>query len=251
MFKENNRNNEFEYKEFKRVPHFHSYPHAPHPRVPHHHPPYETRRPFRRYPPYMSPIRISREDFKEIKHFFILSIIIDKENGINGYQLQEQYKIPRGSMIRSLEELEQAEYLNMKETTIEGRDQKIYFISEKGKQYLEQLKEKWANEFAMMSDMAPPEEYAHPFARRLHRMEIIRFIERCESKEDALDYFRGMRSKLKRSLKRLNSRIKNTTQIKEELDSIIISIEKMDRLDKKMLKELLQDIEKNIRKERL
>jgi DNA-binding MarR family transcriptional regulator len=237
MFRENKRNNEFEYKEFKRVPH--------------HHPSYETRRSFRRHPPAMSPIHISREDFKEIKHFFILSIIIDKENGINGYQLQEQYKIPRGSMIRSLEELEQAEYLNVKETTIEGRDQKIYCISEKGKQYLEQLKEKWANEFAMMSDMAPPEEYAHPFARRPHRMEVIRFIERCESKEDALDYFRGMRSKLKRSLKRLNSRIKNTTQIKEELDSIIISLEKMDSLDKNMLKELLQDIKNNIRKERL
>ena len=192
-----NRDYDFEPREFNRFPYFQGQP---------------------QFPPPMPPIPISREDFKEIKHFFILSIIIDKKEGINGYQLQEKYQIPRGSMIRSLEELEKGEYLNVKEMTIEGRDQKIYFISEKGKEYLEQLKEKWANEFAMMSDMAPPEVYAHPFARRPHRKRIIRFIEQCESKEDALDYFRGMRSKLKFSLDRLNSRIQNITEIKEELN---------------------------------
>lgn len=247
----NNRDYDFEPREFNRFPYFQGQPHVPPPRVPYGRRSYGSRHPYRHFPPLMPPIPISREDFKEIKHFFILSIIIDKKEGINGYQLQEQYQIPRGSMIRSLEELEKGEYLEVKETTIEGRDQKIYFISEKGKEYLEQLKEKWANEFAMMSDMAPPEEYAHPFARSPHRKKIIRFIEQCESKEDALDYFRGMRSKLKFSLDRLTSRIQNITQIKEELNSVIKSIEKMDKLDKNELKDLLKNIENKIRKERI
>jgi DNA-binding MarR family transcriptional regulator len=247
MFEENKKNNEFEYKEFKRVPNFQGYPYGPSPRTPPHPSHHKRRNHFRPFPPPMPPIPISREDFKEIKHFFILSIIMDKKEGINGYQLQERYKIPRGSLIRSLDELEKGEYLKVRETTVEGRDQKIYFVSEKGKQYLEQLKERWANEFAMMSDMAPPELYAHPFTRRPHRMKMMHYIERCESKEDALDYFRGMRSRLKGSIKRLNSRIQNITQIKEQLDSIIASIEKMDILDKKKVKELLEDVKKNIR----
>lgn len=241
MFEENKKKNES-----NDIPEFHV-PHPPHaralPRPPHH----RIRRPHGPFPPPMPPVPISREDFKEIKHFFILSIIIDKEEGINGYQLQERYKIPRGIMIRNLEKLEREGYLNVKETNIEGREQKIYFISENGKQYLEQLKEKWANEFAMMSDMAPPELYNHPFTRRPQRKKIIRFIERCESKEDALDYFRGMRLKLKLSIKRLSSRIEHITEIKEELDSIISNIEKMETLDKEKLKDLVKDVKNNIR----
>ena len=60
-----------------------------------------------------------------------------------------------------------------------------------------------------------------------------------------------MRSKLKFSLERLNSRIQNITQIKEELNSVIKSIEKMDKLDKKELKDLLKSIDSKIRKERI
>ncbi|TFG11639.1 MAG: PadR family transcriptional regulator [Promethearchaeota archaeon] len=244
MFDKNNINEDFE-----RDPYFREFNHGPSPRTPYHPPPHTRRRSFRPPPPPMPPIPVSREDFKELKHFFILSIIIDKEEGINGYQLQEHYNIPRGSMLRSLEELENGEYLKVTETKVEGRDQKIYSISEKGKQYLEHLKEKWANEFATMSDMAPPEVYAHPFTRRPHRVKMMRFIEHCESKEEALDYFRGMRSKLTLSIKRLNFRIENITQIKEELDSVISNIEKMDGLDKKKVKDLVKDV--NIKKRHL
>ncbi|TFG18871.1 MAG: hypothetical protein EU533_07340 [Promethearchaeota archaeon] len=241
MFDKNNPNEDFErdsyFRELKSGP-----PHrAPHP------PPHARRRSYRYPPPPMPPIPISRDDFKELKHFFILSIIIEKEEGINGYQLQERYNIPRGSMLRSLEELENGEYLKVMEIKVEGRDQKIYLISEKGKQYLEQLKEKWANEFAKMSDMAPPEVYAHPFTRRPHRKKIMRIIEQCDSKEDALDYFRGMRAKLNLSIKRLNSRIEYTTKIKEELDSVISSIEYMDILDIKKVKDLVKDVNVKIR----
>ncbi len=249
LFKKNEKDQEKDSMEFNHLPRFHGYPGNQHPMPPPGYFPYSRRSKYRHHPPPMPPIPISREDFKEIKYFFILSIIIDKVEGINGYQLQEKYKIPRGSMMRSLEELEKGEYLNVKDATIEGREQKIYFISDKGKQYLETLKEKWANEFAMMSDMAPPEEYGHPFVRRPHRMKILRFLERCESREDALDYFRGMRSKLKFSLERLNSRIQNVTQIKEELDSMISSIENMESFDKKAIKELLHNIQEKMSRE--
>lgn len=242
MFGKNNTNEDFE-----RDLYFREHNHGPSPRTPYHPPPHTRRRSFRPPPPPMPPIPVSREDYKELKHFFILSVIIDKEEGINGYQLQERYNIPRGSMLKTLEELEKGEYLNVKETKVEGREQKIYFISETGKQYLEHLKEKWANEFAKMSDMAPPEVYAHPFSRRPHRVRMMRFIEQCESKEDALDYFRGMRSKLNISIKRLNSRLEKTTQIKEKLDSVITSIEKMEDLDKKKVKDLVKDVNVKIR----
>jgi DNA-binding MarR family transcriptional regulator len=246
MFNKNERNRNPSYEGSDSEPYFQGEPRGPPPRPPHP-PPHPRRRSIRPPPPPMPPIPISREDFKELKYFFILSILIDKEEGINGYQLQERYKIPRGSMLRSLEELEKGDYLKVIETKVDGRDQKIYLISEKGKEYLEHLKEKWASEFAEMSDMAPPEVYAHPFSRRPHRVRMIRFIEQCDSKEDALDYFRGMRSKLSISIKRLNSRMQNITQIKEKLDSVISSIEKMDVLDKDKVKDLVKDVKVKIR----
>ncbi|MFX1366966.1 MAG: hypothetical protein ACFFCE_20105 [Promethearchaeota archaeon] len=53
------------------------------------------------------PLPIGREAFQEIRDFILLLIISEDPNGITGYQLQEKYNFPRGSLIRTLQDLEE------------------------------------------------------------------------------------------------------------------------------------------------
>ncbi|MHA1294424.1 MAG: hypothetical protein ACTSQJ_17410 [Promethearchaeota archaeon] len=80
------------------------HPHGPPPRgFPHHPPP----RGFPFFPPpFPMPIPFSREAFQDIKIFVILIIISEHQEGITGYQLQERFKLPRGTLIRTLDYLD-------------------------------------------------------------------------------------------------------------------------------------------------
>jgi len=192
---------------------------------------------------------MTRESFKEIKQFFILIILMGKPEGITGYQLQDKYSFPRGNMLRTLEELIEKKCVKTRKTVIKGRAQKFYIITDKGKHYLEELKEKWANRFARMSDMAPPERYGNPFFKTGPKMQMIQNIDDFKSKEDALDYFRGMRSSLKTFLASLEKRKENIEITKSELDGIIENIEKMKFFNVDEIKELVSEIQKKFRKD--
>ena len=232
-------NKQFQFQ--KRPPHG-SYP-PPHPPPP----PFGHPLPLR-HPPFGPPLPMTLESFKEIKHFIILMIISDKPKGITGYQLQEKYHFPRGTILKILNELETMGYLEYRETVIKGRAQKFYIISNRGKQYFEELKEKWANHFALMSDMAPPEKFSNPFFRKEPLKRMIRNINKCESKEDALDYFRGIRSNLKFHLTKIEKKRKNLEYSKNNLDEIIRKIEQMKEFDKATIKKMLQEKQKEFHK---
>jgi len=231
-----------EHRHFQKRP-----PHGPY-YYPHHHtPPFGLPHPLR-HPPFGPPLPMTLKSFKEIKHFIVLMIISDIPEGITGYQLQEKYHFPRGTILKVLNELETMGYLEYRETVIKGRAQKFYVISDKGKQYFEELKEKWANHFALMSDMAPPEKFSNPFFRKAPLKRMLRNINKCESKEDALDNFRGIRSNLKFHLTKIEKRRKNLEYSKNNLDEIISKIEQMTEFDKPTIKKMLQEKQKEFHK---
>ncbi len=227
----------------KRPPHG-SYP-PPYPPPP----PFGPPHPFT-HPPFGPPLPMTLESFKEIKHFIILMVISDLPEGITGYQLQEKYHFPRGTILKILNELETMEYLEYRETVINGRAHKFYTISNKGKEYFEMLKEKWANHFALMSDMAPPEHFNNPFFREKPLKRMLRNIDRCKSKEDALDYFRGVRSNLKFRLSKIEKKQKNLEYSKNKLDEVIGKLEEMKEFDSATIKKLIKEQRKERQKER-
>jgi DNA-binding PadR family transcriptional regulator len=204
-----------------------------------HRPPYS----FGGYPPPRASMPISRESFKELKHFFILMILVDKPEGITGYQLQEKYGFPRGSMLRSLEKLEAKKYVSTQVSTNKGREHKFYIITEEGKSYLENIKEKWTHHFALMSDMAPPEKYGNPFRRDHLRRDLMRKIEKFKSKEDAIDFFRGMRSHFKDSLSRLERRKERIQSTRSSIDEIVNKLEKMESFEIEEIKKIVKSIQ--------
>lgn len=208
---------------------------------PPHQPPFGGLHPFGSFPPFPKgpfkpPLPIGRESFQEIRDFIVLIIISEYPNGITGYQLQDKYNFPRGTLIRTLQELEDKKYLNSKEEIIEGRANKFYIITDEGKKFLEELKLKWANLFSMMSEITPSKGL---------RLFLIEKIKEFESKDDAIDFFRGLRSWMKGMLQRIERKIETFKGSKADLDRMIAEIEKMDTLSKDKIIEM---VEESIRK---
>jgi len=204
---------------------------------PPHHPPFGKFPPFGLFAPFPKqpfrpPTPIGKEAFQEIRDFIVLMIISEYPNGITGTQLQDKYNFPRGTMIRTLQELEDKKFLISKEELVEGRPNKFFFITELGRKYLEQLKLKWGNVFSMMSEITPSKGL---------RMFLLEKIEDFEDKDDAIDFFRGLRSWMKGMLKQIEKRIKNLKGSEVDLNRIIEEIEKMDSLNKDRIIEMVEE----------
>lgn len=175
---------------------------------------------------------IGRESFQEIRDFIVLLLISEYPNGITGYQLQEKYNFPRGTLIRTLQELEDKKYLISKEEIVEGRANKFFITTELGRKFLEELKLKWANLFSMMSEISPSKGL---------RLILLEKIKEFDSKDDAIDFFRGLRSWMTGMLQQIEKRIENFKGSKEDLDRLIEEIGKMESLNKDKIIEIVEE----------
>ena len=204
-------------------------------------PPFGGFPPFGSFPPFPKghfkpPLPIGRESFQEIRDFIILLIISEYPNGITGYQLQDKYNFPRGTLIRTLQELEEKNYLKSNEEIIEGRANKFYVITEHGRKFLDELKLRWANLFSIMSEISPSKGL---------RLILLEKIEEFETKDDAIDFFRGIRSWMKGMHHRIEKKIENFKKSRADLDKIIEEIDNMDTLNKDKIIEM---VDKSIQK---
>jgi len=207
----------------------------------HHEPPHQP--PFDDFPPFGSfasfskghfklPLPIGRESFQEIRDFIVLLIISEYPGGITGYQLQDKYNFPRGTLIRTLQELEDKKYLISKEEVVEGRANKFFIVTELGRKFLDELKLKWANLFSMMSEISPSKGL---------RLILLEKIKQFDTKDDAIDFFRGLRSWIKSMLQQIEKRIENFKKSKTNLDRLIEEIDKMESLNKDKIIEMVEE----------
>ncbi len=171
--------------------------------------------------------------------FFVLLILESQEKGITGYRLQTQFNFPRGSILRILDETAEKGYAKIDEVVDDGRNQKLYSITGSGKDFLKELKAKWALQFAMLSEMAPPDEYGFPFTRGPFGKRFMDDMEQCKSKDDAIDLVRGMRSFVTRFMNRLEKRLSRFSAMKDRFSKVIEEIEQMPSFDKESVKRLL------------
>ncbi|MFX0063366.1 MAG: hypothetical protein ACFFC7_14415 [Candidatus Hermodarchaeota archaeon] len=188
------------------------------------------------------PMPMSKKAFNEMRRLFLLKILKENKKGITGYQLQEEYRFPRTNVVRLLDKLLEDEYVEVKETTVDGRAHKLFFISQKGEQLLDDLQEKWSDSLANMSDMVP---FRHPFRGEKRRFRFMRKIDEMSSKEDVIDLLRGHRSRIKNRQKRLEMRLQYIADLRKNLDDLIEFTEKMDEFDKEKLKQKIREIRTN------
>ncbi|MHA1647330.1 MAG: hypothetical protein ACTSVL_07145 [Promethearchaeota archaeon] len=176
--------------------------------------------------------------YKDMKELFLLTTLNEEKEGLSGTQLQELHGLPRGNLMRSLDELKKQELI-VKNT------EKIFTITEKGQGYLEELKEKIAERNMIIDDIAPMEQYASPFHRLHQRDRLIYDLDLMNNKEELIDYFRGMRARITRHRNHLEHRLKNINMDKKELDELIQEIESA---DDSSIDEIKEKIRENLKK---
>ena len=186
-------------------------------------------------PPFPPPPPFGRQAFQDIKIFIILIIISEHQDGISGYQLQGKFKFSRGTLLRTLNDFEEKGYVKIKEVIVKGRAQKLYTISQSGREFLDHLKMKWTSQFARMSDMAPPEDFLGEELKVMLKEHMKDFV----TKDDTEDFFRGIRSWVNSTLTRIEHRRKNLLIVKSEIDKVIEKISKMEGFDLDSLKKLI------------
>ena len=172
--------------------------------------------------------------YKDMKELFLLTTLDEEKEGLSGTQLQELHGFPRGNLMRSLDELE-------KQELIVKNEEKIFTITEKGRGYLEELKEKIAERNMIIDDIAPMERYANPFHRHHHRDRLIYDLELMKNKEELVDYFRGMRARIARHRNHLEHRLEKMNMDKKELDDLIQQIELTDESSIDEIKEKIRE----------
>jgi DNA-binding PadR family transcriptional regulator len=201
-------------------------------------------------PPLGRSLPVNRKAFHEIRNFIILTIISEHSNkGITGYQLQERYGFPRGTLLRTLQSFENKNYVDIREEVIQGRANKFYVINSVGKEYLNTLRQKWANLFAMMTEKANPERCEHPFAREWFRLMIIDHIKVLDTKEEAEAFFIEIKGGIDEIIRRFSSRIQKLKHFRKEIDPLINLIEKMEPFNREMLKEAVYDFFSKLKEE--
>ena len=197
-----------------------------------------------------------RESHIEMLDLFILETIQENPNEITGYQMQTKFNIPRGTLTRHLEKLETIELVTSEKSEIKGRTQKIFTITEKGTDHLEALRENWAIRGEMLDELGPfedsygkPPRHMHPprgppGSRRRHshhhRRRLDPPFEEFLNKEQALDFFRGERSRINHIHSRLSTRLANAEEARSELDSLIEKIESMKEFSTEELKQIFE-----------
>lgn len=199
-------------------------------------------------PPLGKSLPVNRKSFREIRNFIILTII-SENNGITGYQLQERYNFPRGTLLRTLQSFEEKQYVETTEEVIQGRTNKFYTINEKGQAYLDKLKKKWANLFAMMSEKANPERCKHPFAREWFRLMMLEHVGILSSKADAEEFFNKIQGGINEMINRFTSRIEKLKHFREEIAHILNDIEKMEKYDQSKVETNLELLFHELREE--
>ena len=95
---------------------------------------------FGHLPHFKPPLPMTFEGFKEMRYMMILMILVDTPEGITGYQIQKQYNFPRGNLLRTLDDLVEMNHVKTSESVIDGRAHKFFIVTDKGKQFLEELK---------------------------------------------------------------------------------------------------------------
>jgi wobble nucleotide-excising tRNase len=144
-------------------------------------------------------------------------------------------------VLRILDDLEALEHVTTTETVKKGRAQKLYIITEKGKAYLNELKESWSERLTQMIEFTGPHMMGGVLMKKGVEMIIKHQLDTLKTKEDAIDLFRGLRSKAKTFIVKISERVDFLKNVKSELDSMIQEIEYMEEFDLEEIKNKVEE----------
>jgi DNA-binding PadR family transcriptional regulator len=164
---------------------------------------------------------------KEMTHLVFLWTISEEPKGITFYELKTTYEISHGSAYRSLQKLEEDGYILSEEKIVDGRAQKLYEITDKGREYLTELREKWTRRISFLMDFTPPPHPpGHPprHPRKKHSDLFVKQLSEFKTKDEAIqflnnarEHFIGRMKKHDRYIERLQNNLKAIDQIESKI----------------------------------
>ena len=92
---------------------------------------------------------------REMRDLIFMWAIKQEPDGLTGYSLHRLTGIPLTNIYRILENLLKKEYLGASEQIIDGRAQKLYTITKKGEERLNELQSEWADKVSFLQRIVP------------------------------------------------------------------------------------------------
>jgi DNA-binding PadR family transcriptional regulator len=193
----------------------------------------------RPFPPFRPHLPFGPKLVKEMSRLVFLWTISEEPEGITGYELQKNYKAKQTTVYRTLKGMEERELLISEETIVKGRAQRLYKITDKGKEYLVELREKWTTRIAFLTDIAPFSKHPPPIFRR--RSRIHDYLKKVETKEDMLEFLVGYKNYITRRRTQLENRLKHYDSNLERLDEIFKKVSDKETFDKEDKERLVEE----------
>ncbi|HUT81928.1 MAG TPA: PadR family transcriptional regulator [Candidatus Bathyarchaeia archaeon] len=196
---------------------------------------------FRHMPPFRPNMPFGPNMIKEMSQLVFLWNISEAIDGITGYELQKNYNAKQTNVYRILKEMEDEGYLSSEETIVNGRAQKLYQITENGKDRLKGLRETWTNKVAFLTDIIPPEKRPIPPFHLQTNQRALEIISEIKTKDEMLEYLQWYMDHFDRRKKHLEKRLINTESNIELINGIITEIKKMEQYNPLKAEQLIKE----------
>ncbi len=199
----------------------------------------ERKHPRRPMPHFRPHLPFGPKLVKEMSRLVFLWTISEETEGITGYELQKNYKAKQTTVYRVLKEMEEKELLTSEETIIKGRAQRLYKITEKGKEYLIELREKWTTRITFLAEIAPVGMRPPPIFRR--RSRVHDYLKKVETKEEMLEFLEGYKEHINRRKTQVEKRLKHYESNLDKLDEIYKKVSEKETFDQEDKEQLVKE----------
>ncbi len=191
------------------------------------------------FPPFRPHLPFGPKLVKEMSQLVFLWTISEAPEGITGYELQKDYKVKQTTVYRTLKSMEDLELLSSEETIFKGRAQRLYKITDKGKEHLVDLREMWTARIAFLTDITPFGKHPPPIFRRRSRMHD--YLEMVETKEEMLEFLEDYKEYITRRKTQLMNRLEHFEKNLEKLEEVIKKVSEKETFDQEDKEQLVKD----------
>jgi len=181
---------------------------------------------------------------KEMSQLVFLWTISEETEGITGYDLQKNYKVKQTNVYRTLKGMEEKGYITSEEAIVKGRAQKLYKITEHGKEKLRELRENWTNQIAFLSDIIPPPRGSLIRIRHSKRPSLIEQLKKFKTKEEANKFLQDLEKHYERRKEQLQQRMINLNSTLKSITEITAKVEKLDDYSTEEIEKIIKEMTK-------
>lgn len=190
-------------------------------------------------------------NYKKLQDLMMLWLVSETSpDGITGYEIQDSFNTPQTTAYRLLNRLATKELAIVDETKVDGRIQKRYKITSKGRKRLEELKQHAMGRISVLFDVISDAESGSllhiPFTGINTRLNILKHqLDVADSKEKALNVLRDLIKHMEGQERLLQEIKENIGAHRERVKALIEKIENSEIYSRKYVIDQIAGFVKN------